>query len=167
MGDIFNEYLIKKLPSSSDYLKKAGIGVAAIIIMALGFMYAGMMVFLIIIGVGIGVFLLYKEFDIEFEYILTNDELDVDKIIARERRKHLLTVKVTGFEILAPVKDEYKREYEQSSITKRIDVSSSPKSPNRRFAIYKDEGDVVLLIFEPPKRMIDGIKTFIPLRVRD
>lgn len=167
MGDIFNEYLIKKLPTSSDYLKKAGIGVIAIIIMALGLMYTGPMVFLIIVAVGFGVFYVYKEFDIEYEYILTNDELDIDKIISRERRKHLLTVKITDFEILAPFTDEYKREYEQSSITKRIDVSSSPKSPKRKFAIYTDGDERVLLIFEPPQKMVDGIKVFIPLRVKD
>jgi uncharacterized membrane protein len=167
MGDIFNEYLIRKLPGTSDFLKKAGIGVVAVLIMALGFMYAGMMVFLIIAGVGFGVYYLYKGFDIEYEYILTNDELDVDKVIARERRKHLLTVKVTDFDILAPCSEDYKREYEQTSITKKIDVSSSPKSPKRKFAIYNQGNDKILLIFEPPQKMLDGIKTLIPRRVKD
>jgi uncharacterized membrane protein len=166
MEDIFNEYLIKRLPRPSDYLKKFGIGVAAIIIMALGFMYAGMLVILIIAGVGYGVYFLFKRFDIEYEYILTNDELDVDKVIARESRKHLLTVRVTDFEILAPMTEEYKNEYSQTSIMKKIDVSSSAKSPKRMFAVYGAGKDRTLLIFEPPQKMLNGIKTFIPRRVK-
>lgn len=133
--------------------------------MALGIVYAGMLSLLIIVGVGVGIFFLYKNFDLEFEYILTNDELDVDKIISRERRKHMLTVKVTDFEILAPYKDEYLDPY-RNTLEYTIDVSSHKKSPNRWFAVWANEGKKTMLIFEPPEKMRAGIAVYIPRRVR-
>ena len=165
MHDIFNEYLIKKLLSFSDYLKKIGIAVLGIIIMALGIVYAGALSVLIIAGVGVGVYFVYKEFDLEFEYILTNNELDVDKVISRERRKHMLTVKVTDFEILAPFRGNYLEPY-RNTLERTIDVSSHKKSPNRWFAVWKNEGKLTMLIFEPPQKMRDGIAAFIPRRVK-
>jgi len=35
---------------------------------------------------------------IEYEYIVTNDELDIDKIIARKKRKRLITIKISKAE---------------------------------------------------------------------
>ena len=103
----------------------------------------------------------------EFEYILTNDELDVDKITARERRKQLLSVNVRSFEIFAPVRDEYKREFEDSTVAKRIDASSSPKSTKRWFAVFRDGEKRTLLIFEPGKKMRASIRQLIPRVYRE
>jgi hypothetical protein len=35
---------------------------------------------------------------IEYEYIVTNDEMDIDKIIARKKRKRLITIKISKAE---------------------------------------------------------------------
>ena len=98
----------------------------------------------------------------EYEYILTNDELDVDKIIARERRKSVISVDVRSFEIFAPVKDEYKREMENPEIVQKIDASSSVKSTKRWFAVFDYEEKRTLLMFEPGKKMRASIRMLIP-----
>ncbi len=53
-----------------------------------------------------GGYFLFSSFDIEYEYIITNGELDVDKIIAKRSRKRLLTVKVTEFTDFGIITDE-------------------------------------------------------------
>lgn len=166
-GDIFNEKLIRKLPDTRDTLLKGAIGAAAIAIMTVSFMYVGIMSLLIVLGVGVGVYFANKQFEVEFEYILTNDELDVDKITARERRKQLLSVNVRSFEVFAPVRDEYKREFEDSTVAKRIDASSSPKSTKRWFAVFRDGEKRTLLIFEPGKKMRASIRQLIPRIYRE
>lgn len=162
MGDIFNEKLIKKLPDTRDMLLKGVIGFAAIAIMTVSIMYAGVMSILVILGTGVGLYFAYKQFEVEYEYILTNDELEVDKITARERRKNLLSVDVRSFEVLAPVKEEYKREFEDTTIEKRIDASSSVKSTKRWFAVFRNDEKKTLLIFEPGKKMRASMKQLIP-----
>jgi hypothetical protein len=46
------------------------------------------------IGVIWVTWLLFQGTFVEYEYIVTNNELDVDKIIARKRRKRLITVRI-------------------------------------------------------------------------
>ena len=162
MEDIFNEKLIKKLPSGKDLLLKGAIGAVAIAIMTASLMFTGLMCIPIVLTVGVGVYFLYKQFEVEYEYILTNDELDVDKIIARERRKSILTANVRSFEIFAPVKDEYKRQMEDPGITQKIDASSSVKSTKRWFAVFDYDEKRTLLIFEPGKKMRASIRMMIP-----
>ena len=162
MENIFNEKLIKKLPDGKDALLKGAIGLAAIAIMTVSFMYAGLMSILIALAVGVGVYFAYKQFEVEYEYILTNDELDVDKIIARERRKSVLSVSVRNFEIFAPVKDEYKKQMEDPAITQKFDASSSVKSTKRWFAVFDYEEKRTLLVFEPGKKMRASIRLMAP-----
>ena len=102
MDEIFNEKMVKKLPDTREAVLKGVIAVVSIAAMTASIMYAGVMCILVILAVGVGYYFLNKQFEIEYEYILTNDELDVDKIIARERRKHLLSVDIRTFEIPAP-----------------------------------------------------------------
>lgn len=167
MDEIFNEKLVKKLPDTRDAIYKGLIGLAAIVIMAVAIMYAGIMSILVILAVFVGYFFVNKQFEVEFEYILTNDELDVDQIIARERRKSLLSVNIRTFEILAPVNDTYRSEFNDPTIERRIDASSSPKSNKRWFAVFRDGEKKTLLIFEPGKKMREGMRRMIPRIIQE
>ena len=167
MEDIFNEKLVKKLPDGKTTLIKILSGVAAIAIMTLGLMYAGIASLLIIAAVGAGIFFLWQQLEVEFEYILTNDELDVDKIIARDRRKSLLVVSVKDFEVFAPVNETYQHEFEHANVVKTVDASSSAKSTKRWFAVFNDGETRTMLIFEPGKKMRAGIKQLIPRIYRE
>lgn len=40
-----------------------------------------------------GGYILITNMSVEYEYIVTNGEMDIDKIIAKRRRKRLITVK--------------------------------------------------------------------------
>lgn len=167
MDEIFNEKLVKKLPDTRDAIYKGLIMIAAIAIMTASIMYAGIMCILVILAVFAGYYFLNKQFEVEFEYILTNDELDVDKIIARERRKSLLSVNIRTFEILAPVNQTYQSEFNDPTIERRIDASSSSKSEKRWFAVFRDGEKKTLLIFEPGKKMREGMRHMIPRIIKE
>ena len=47
--------------------------------------------------------------NIEYEYIVTNGELDVDKIMGRSKRKRLVTADARNFEVFAPMEPEYEK----------------------------------------------------------
>ena len=79
MDEIFNEKMVKKLPDTREAVLKGVIAVVSIAAMTASIMYAGVMCILVILAVGVGYYFLNKQFEIEYEYILTNDELDVDK----------------------------------------------------------------------------------------
>jgi len=102
--------------------------------------------------------------NIEYEYIVTNGDLDIDKIISKRKRKRVLSASCKDFEILARVQSQHFNQDVQS-IQKKIDASSHIKSPNAFFAVLNYKGERTVVIFEPDSKMIDNFKLFIPRKI--
>ena len=100
--------------------------------------------------------------NVEFEYSLTNSELDIDKIIHRRKRKRVVTVNARNIDILALVSSEqFAREANSATISKKFDCSSGTNSSATCFVVFSDkDGQKTLLIFEPNEKMIDGFKRY-------
>ena len=96
--DRFSEQLIEKYPDGKDKLKRALIMIGEIVLLGLlAFISLAIpTVIIVCILAAIGSLFLLK-FLIEctmyeYEYIVTNDDLDIDKIVGRRSRKRLITV---------------------------------------------------------------------------
>lgn len=100
--DSFSEQLVYKYPTSKDNAKKfviysiAIIIAIAIVIFTMTTMFAGIGFILAGGIIWLAYFICSKQY-IEYEYIITNGEIDIDKIIAKSTRSRLLTVKVSDF----------------------------------------------------------------------
>lgn len=174
MADVFVEHMVTQRPTAKIMMQKCALSFAAVIV---GLLPLWIAVFfgidlttllpLTVVGAVWGMIFLFKRLNLEFEYIVTNGEMDVDKIMGRSSRKRLLTVDCRNFDILAPYKDEHRSEYESQSIAKRVDVSSSVSAPGRWFAIFSaKDGARTLLVFEPNERMLEAFKTYIPRKIK-
>lgn len=69
-----------------------------------------------IFGVWFGSYRFVQNSKVEFEYIITNGELDVDKIVAKSRRKRLASIKCSEIERIVKYNpnepaDRYKKEF--------------------------------------------------------
>jgi hypothetical protein len=107
---------------------------------------------------------LIKNFDTEFEYIVTNGELDIDQIIGKRKRKRLLTIDSRLFEIVAPDSDVNFSPYNSTQFRERIDASSRVNP--RYFAVCPSkQGGKLLLYFEPNDRILDAVKMYNPRAV--
>lgn len=103
--DNFSEQLVAKKRTGADIAKivltLAGcsvIGLAAIFFGLLTGFLVLILIGMAIIGVGIW---LSTGFNVEYEYIITNNEMDIDKILGKRRRKRMITVdlsRATAFE---------------------------------------------------------------------
>ncbi|MDR2559752.1 MAG: hypothetical protein LBC86_09480 [Oscillospiraceae bacterium] len=102
--DNFVEQIVVKKTELKDNLKRLAFfsgGMAlCLLLLTIGMnIFELMPVFLFLnIGVVWLVWFLFQSTFIEYEYIVTNNELDVDKIIARKRRKRLITIKINQAE---------------------------------------------------------------------
>ncbi|MBZ4647496.1 MAG: hypothetical protein PWR27_1529 [Petroclostridium sp.] len=162
--DIFIEHIVQRKKTPQDTLVTVGIMIAVLLIA----MFALALPFgpIIVVAVGYGAYWLITSRNIEFEYSVTNGELDVDKIIAQRRRKRILSIHCKEFDIVAPVHDEkYKREFTNVNIKKSIDAMSSMNAENLYFAVFTLDGQKARLIFEPTGKMLEAFKTYIPRKV--
>ncbi|MCG8499744.1 MAG: DUF6106 family protein [Firmicutes bacterium] len=162
--DIFIEHIVKRQKTAKDALVTVGLIIAVLIVavFALQFPFGP----IIVVAAGYGAYWLITGRNIEFEYIVTNGELDVDKIIAQRKRKRILSVHSKEFEIMAPVHDEkYKRDFTNVNIQKTIEAMSSMRAENLYFAVFKLNGVRTKLIFEPTEKMLNAFKKYNPRQV--
>jgi hypothetical protein len=174
MGDVFVEYMVARKPTTKIWAQKFFLSMAAvvtgllpiIITIMLGVDVATLMPFTMI-GAGWGMIMLFRRLNLEYEYIVTNGEMDVDRIMGRRTRRRMFTVDCRNFDILAPYKPEYKSEYESQTISSVVDVSSHFSAPGRWFAVYNaKDGKRTLLIFEPNEKMLEAFRKYIRNKVK-
>ena len=167
MNDVFNEQLVSRKSNQKDLIQKIGIGAAGALIIFVAMSIPLLQSFLlpIVAVVAVGVVFLFRRYNIEFEYVFTNGDLDVDRIINKSRRKHALSVNVRSFETMVPVnKKEY--ENEVSRFTKLYDFSSGVVSDTTYAVIFEQDKQRVKMIFEPNEQMFKAIRTFVPRVVK-
>ena len=166
--DIFIEKLVAKKKTFTDSLINAGIILGTVILIMLSATVK------VISQLGLGLFiavgLIYLAYrlitsrNVEFEYIVTNGDLDIDKIVSKRKRKRIFSANCKEFDIVSRVKSN---SFSQSvqSIKNRIDASSSIDSPGAFFVTLNYKGEKTLVIFEPDDRMLNNFKMFIPRKV--
>ena len=101
--DTYSEQLVTKKKNQNDSMKKLIIILTAIILCGL-LVFASLLYFefallavAALAGIIFGTYKLISGFNIEYEYSITNGEIDIDKIIAKRKRVHMLTAEVKSF----------------------------------------------------------------------
>lgn len=165
MSDVFKEQMVAVKKTSSDGIKKTGIVIAAIIIGFLGIMFGGTFIGpMVVVGLVVGVVYLVKSMNLEYEYALTNDELDVDKIINKERRKRVLIINIKEMQMMAHINDGM-RKAEIDQAQKTIDVSSGEVGADTYAILFMHENTLTKLVFEPNDGIQKGIYRQAPSKV--
>lgn len=158
----FKEYMIKR----NVELKNVLITLVSYIVAA----FAGIMVYpylaplggialLVVVGL---IYLAYhftSRLKKEFEYICTDDCLDIDVIMNKSKRKRLISFNVSKLEIIASVKDSQYNNMLGGNFDKKIDATSRRSDANVYFAIIEKDGKT-LLTFEPPKEMLEMLQKY-------
>ena len=175
MNDVFTEQLIVKKPDVRSTWMRLLIAAAGFVVTCLPFIIdvlfippesQGRLLLYTPLTLAVSIFgvvMLLRRMNIEYEYILTNGELDVDKIIGRRSRKRLInSANCRNFDILTPVTAKSLHHYKNNRY-KSMDVSSSPDAANLWFAVFNGKkGAKIALIFEPNEKMLEQIKKFVP-----
>jgi len=167
VNDIFNEQLVERKQNMTDNFKKITILAGGVLFLAIAFLIPGLrsLIFIIAIGIISGVFILLRRFNVEYEYIFTNGELDIDQIINKSKRKRLLSIHVADFIIMVPISNkDYGKDVEKYS--KLYDASSGVLLENTYAAIFDKDSKKSKLIFEPNEKMFNAIRAYIPRKIK-
>ncbi len=172
MDNVFIEKLIAKKKEAKDYLFSVVICLAGLIILVASPILSryipllGSFWLLIAVGVVYGIYRLITSRDIEYEYIVTDGDLDIDMIIAKRKRKRIFSANCKEFDVVAPYKGQ-NHDSRLGNVTKHIKAVSSMNSKDVYFITLNYKGERTAVFFEPDERILKAFKTFIPRKVEN
>ena len=97
---------------------------------------------------------------VEFEYLYVDKELQIDRILARSKRKRMETLDLNQLEILAPLRSHQLDGYRRGNY-KKADYSSG-KEENKKYMLIVNDKQV---IFEPTEELVKTVHMFAPRKV--
>lgn len=171
--DSFMEYMIAEKQTAKTIFKKIGIYFAALVITFISFiimmMFPSALIGMLPMVIVLIFYIAYRintSFDVEYEYILTNGELDVDKITNKKRRKRLMTIHCKSFTAFAKVGDKEFLSEENGEFVRVIDASAKSSALEDYYAVFYKNGQKIKLIFNPTQKMIDSFRMYAPRVVK-
>lgn len=165
MQDVFIEYMVRRKNTTQIMLKKVGIVVGALVLSMILFVLSGALGVFSILGTLAGAGALYGGYilltsqNVEFEYAVTNGEIDIDRIMAQRKRQRLVTVNCRQVEAFGKYKAG---EHAQKTYGNKIFACDAPDSGDVWYCTVKKEKGLTLVVFNASERMLNGIKPFLP-----
>ena len=139
MSDLYSELLVKKERTAKDRLVKGSI-IALIVLLVLAGLFIMPLLLIAAIVLGVCAYLfIFPGTDLEFEYLFVNGELDIDKIMAKSKRKRVKSLNITECDIMAPL-NSHRMDYYNSNQKLKVQDFSSGNPEHKRFAIVCRDG---------------------------
>lgn len=166
--DTFKEQLVKKTPETNDQIKKILIIITSCLLAVLCFLFfmgTPFAIFGVVIAGGIiyGGYYLITNLMIEYEYILTNGDLDVDKIVAQRSRKRLATLDLA----LAHEFGKADQSLQVSPNETLIMASANdPKQIDYYIRLNHSKLGNTVLVFTPSEEMLELVNNCLPRSLR-
>jgi len=166
--DAFIEKIVQKRRTPAELLMSAGIALAsaiiAVVVTMVGIQYVGQIALVLSAAV---IYLGYRfqtRFNIEFEYLVTNDSLDVDKIVSQRKRTRIFSSDCKSFDAVGKVHghDLGPHLAEGADV---IFAGTNMASLDLYFVLLNYKGKKTILYFEPDKRMLDSFRRYIPRKI--
>lgn len=164
--DIFLERIIKKKKDTFDKVIIFGSIVLALVLTTAIISIIGPygFSFILIMGVAYLAYYIISSRRIEYEYALTNGDLDIDKIVAQRKRKRVISANCKEFEIFARLTGD-KQNIATGEGATIIKAVSSMDSGSVYFFTLNQKGKKTIVYFEPDDRMLNAIKTIVSRKV--
>lgn len=169
--DIFVEQIVKKQTDGKVWTVRILIGLAMGVLIAVSvFVTLFIMPVLglaMLFGVLWGGFRLITNSDCEYEYIVTNGEIDVDKIIAQRKRVRLITAKASTFEAFGEYNDNTPDTGSDVTVVNAVGENESQAEAKNYYADFKHaSAGNVRLIFTPEQKVVEAITPFLSSQLK-
>lgn len=177
LDDIYLEYLIKRKTDGKQKAIIGGIIAAGVLvtmvllyfILGFGYAFAGTPYGSFIFSIGFvliafawyGAYLVINMQRIEFEYILTNSALDIDKVLAKRGRKPFVRLDFKEISVCAAVEDnEHNADYKNVTPEKVYDAVGDKSKGGIYFIDFDEDGKRARLLFQPTYKLISSAKRY-------
>lgn len=161
--DTYIEYLVKRKKSATDIIMAVMmvlIGLCLIYFATYLVVWPTIML-LLVAGIIYGTYKFVMRINTEYEYTVTNCELDIDRIINKRTRKHIETVNLRLIEDFGLCGSEKEGKYLSDKSYKKIIVCETVKE-GYAFIAYTKEDKKKVLFFTPSQEITDHIRKVNP-----
>ena len=111
--------------------------------------------------VGIATYLVFINLSVEFEYLVVEGDVSVDRILARSRRKKVINCKKEEIQIVAPSDSYMLKDYEKNGM--KVKDCSSGRQGTKTYSLICQQGaECVKVVFEPNDRILKALRYSIP-----
>ena len=162
MNDLFQEILVKRKTPAADQLKKAGLILVTVLFGAAGLLLTPLGLLPAVIMAGVCMFL-FPRFDLEYEYLYVNGDIDIDKIMGKVKRKQCASYSIADLEIGAPTGSHSLDQYSSQSMKTR-DFTSLTGGPSYTL-IYNKEGSRERVLMELDGAILDDMRRHAPRKI--
>lgn len=171
MDGCYAECYVHKEKTGKDMLKKfsvVGLMIAFALITIFFVIEQVLMIALVTFAIfAIFLFLtmyLVPKFNVDWEYVFVDGQLDFDMILGGEGRKRKLRIDFDDCEIIAPSESHHLDEYNNKPM-RTLDYSSLSGAPN--YTIIWHEGSTFYrILFEPDEEMVKTMRNKSPRKVK-
>ncbi len=166
MNDLYTEAIVKKKVTLGDTLAKVFTIALVVIAFMLGFTFVRICTLLGIVG-AVFAYCFLPRLSVQYEYVFCNGQLDFDKIMAGEKRKHVYRLDFDQVQIMAPANSHALDSYKSNPASKKLDFTSLEKD-RKVYCIVEVKGEQQTLVyFEPNEKMVSYIKQKSPRKVSE
>ena len=157
--DTFFEQITAIRESGKEISLIISIWLAALLLSAAAFLFLGTLGLIIIFGIGYGAWWLSSKFNVEYEYIVTNDTLDIDKITNKSSRKRVSSINISKVERL----EKFNPSLIQNAPKESLVFACNQDDENAFLMVSSDEGaKPTYIVFAPNEKIQNGIKKSLP-----
>ncbi len=161
-------YFEQLVPIKSTGKTKAlffGIWIAAILLVAACMLflwfYIPSIALLLVFALLYGAYKLSLMLFVEYEYIITNGSVDIDKITAKSSRKRIACFELSEVQSL----ERYNPAKKPTGEFKKSVVACNPNDEAYSMIITKSNGDRLFVVYAPNERMKEASCKFLPKHI--
>jgi hypothetical protein len=148
--DTFCEQLVKVKKGAKFYLGTIGLWFVVLLVFSIPFFYPPIMTFALILtaAAGYGAYYLMGFLSIEYEYIITEDILDIDIIYSKRSRKRLASFKLSEVESI----EKYNGAQLDKRRYKKIIVACNKDFKDAYKFVFSGDSGLKVAVIEPNER---------------
>ncbi len=163
MNDSYTEWLVKRKAPASNIIIKAALVLLCVISVFLALTTT--LGILVLAAAGAATYFLFQNMNLEFEYLIVNDQITIDKIMGQARRKKMWEGTLGEVQIVAPL-DSYMLKDLEGPNMKILDFGSHTQGAKVYGMLHHGEGgQITKIIFEPNEKILHHIRQRAPRKV--
>lgn len=166
--DTFVEQIVAKKKGGKEWAIICGSLILCLLILVflapILFAFLSILAAALIVALGYGEWWLITNQSVEYEYSVTNGDIDIDQITARRKRKRIVSVVGSKLEVLEPYNAAA---YASRPFDRKVVAAPSEAEEGLWCFTYRSKkSGHTLVVFQPEKRVLDALVIGLPALVQ-